>query len=192
MRLNQLLIDGGIDLAEVNNELTSSIQANAGATPDNPATPYSIASFRQREEADTIASAKPDAVNLPYTGGASTVNLPYTGGASTQNLGETGGASTGNAELTAEEKRQKRMDELKSERESRMSENAKARAASDPMFNPTLRPDAPQLDDGYIRYYAWVGGAGTGSWRLYKEKSDSPKAESAAARALVALLVQIH
>ena len=80
--------------------------------------------------------------------------------------------------------RQKRMDELQAEREARMAEEAKARAAADPMKDPTNRPDAPQLDDGYIRYYSWIGGATSGSWRLYKEKADSPKADSAAARAV--------
>jgi hypothetical protein len=89
------------------------------------------------------------------------------------------------AELKAkqeEEARQKRMDELKAEREARMAEEAKARAASDPMKDPTNRPEAPQLDDGYIRYYSWIGGVTTGSWRLYKEKKDSPNAASAEAR----------
>jgi len=78
--------------------------------------------------------------------------------------------------------RQKRMDELKAEREKRMEEAAKERAASNPMFDPTNRPEAPQLDDGYIRYYSWIGGVTTGQWRLYKEKKDSPKADSAEAR----------
>jgi hypothetical protein len=83
---------------------------------------------------------------------------------------------------TAAEKRARRMAELKAEREARMEEEAKQRAASDPMKDPTNRPEAPQLDDGYIRYYSWIGGVTTGSWRLYKEKEDSPKAASAEAR----------
>jgi hypothetical protein len=84
--------------------------------------------------------------------------------------------------VTPEETRQARMDELKAEREKRMVEEAKARAASDPLKDPTNRPEAPQLDDGYIRYYSWIGGVTTGEWRLYKEKKDSPKAASAEAR----------
>ena len=83
---------------------------------------------------------------------------------------------------TAAQLREERMAQLKAEREARMAEEAKARAASDPMKDPTKRPEAPQLDDGYIRYYSWVGGVTTGSWRLYKEKKDSPNAASAEAR----------
>ena len=83
---------------------------------------------------------------------------------------------------TAEETRQARMDELKAEREKRMAEEAKARAASDPLKDPTNRPEAPQLDDGFIRYYSWIGGGTTGQWRLYKEPEDSAKAASAEAR----------
>ena len=78
--------------------------------------------------------------------------------------------------------RQARMDELKAEREKRMAEEAKARAASDPLKDPTNRPEAPQLDDGFIRYYSWIGGGTTGQWKLYKEPADSAKAASAEAR----------
>ena len=44
MRLYQMLIDSGIDLAEVNTELTAAIEANTNATPENPATidPYYV------------------------------------------------------------------------------------------------------------------------------------------------------
>lgn len=64
--LGNYLDDGGIDLAEVNKEITSSVQANATATSEKPAT-------------------TPD---LVYRGGASvTPDLVYRGGASIQNLG---------------------------------------------------------------------------------------------------------
>ena len=80
------------------------------------------------------------------------------------------------------EQRQARMDELKAERAARAAETAKARAASNPLFNPTERPEAPQNEPGFVNYYSWIGGGTTGQWKLYKEPADSPKAESAAAR----------
>jgi len=82
----------------------------------------------------------------------------------------------------AEAARQARMDELKAAREAKAEADARARAASNPLFDPTNRPEAPQLDDGFIRYYSWIGGGTTGQWRLYKEPADSTKAASAAAR----------
>ena len=64
MRFIEMLIDGGIDLSAINEEITASVAANQTATPEKPAS-----------------------VTLPYYGGGSTVNLPYTGGAYIQNLG---------------------------------------------------------------------------------------------------------
>lgn len=78
--------------------------------------------------------------------------------------------------------REKRLEELKAEREAKAAADAKARAASNPLFDPTNRPEAPQLDDGFIRYYSWIGGGTTGSWKLYKEPADSPKAAVAETR----------
>lgn len=83
--------------------------------------------------------------------------------------------------LTPEE-RQKRLDELKAEREKRMAEQLAARAAANPMQNPAVRPEAPQTEPGFIQYYSWIGGATTGSWRLYKTPEDSAMAASAEAR----------
>ena len=80
------------------------------------------------------------------------------------------------------EQRQARLDELKAEREKRMADAAKARAASNPMFDPTNRPEATQDRPGYIRYYSWIGGAGTGQWKLYETPEDSAQAVSAAQR----------
>ena len=66
MRLYNMLIDGGISLEEVNQEINASVAANATATPEKPAT-------------------TPD---LVYRGGASvTPDLVYRGGASVQPLG---------------------------------------------------------------------------------------------------------
>jgi hypothetical protein len=75
------------------------------------------------------------------------------------------------AEMTPEEKRQARMDE-----------QLAARAAADPMKNPAVRPEAPQTEPGFVQYYSWIGGATTGSWRLYKTPEGSAMAASAEAR----------
>jgi len=82
--LGLLLDDGGIDLAEVNKEITSSVQANATATPDKPASiPTGVPSYRQGER-DAMPPTTPD---LVYRGGATTTpDLVYRGGATTQNL----------------------------------------------------------------------------------------------------------
>jgi len=78
--------------------------------------------------------------------------------------------------------RQARMDELKAEREAKAAADAKARAASNPLFDPTNRPEAPPSDDKNVYYYSWIGGGTTGQWRLYKTPIDSPTAASAEAR----------
>ena len=40
------------------------------------------------------------------------------------------------------------------------------RAASDPLLNPNVRPDAPAADANYVYYYGWSGGSTTGAWKL--------------------------
>ena len=80
------------------------------------------------------------------------------------------------------EQRQARLDALKAEREKRMAEQLAARAAADPMKNPAVRPEAPQTEPGFVQYYSWIGGATTGSWRLYKTPEGSSMAASAEAR----------
>jgi hypothetical protein len=83
--------------------------------------------------------------------------------------------------LTPEE-RQKRLDEIKAEREKRMAEQLAARAAANPMQNPAVRPEAPPADGESVYYYSWIGGATSGSWKLYKTPVNSPMAASAEAR----------
>lgn len=80
------------------------------------------------------------------------------------------------------EQRQARLDELKAEREKRMAEQLAARAAANPMQNPAMRPEAPPADGEFVYYYSWIGGATTGSWKLYKTPVDSSQAASAEAR----------
>ena len=70
--------------------------------------------------------------------------------------------------MATPEERAARLAEIKAEREGRMIAAAEARAASNPMFDPTNRPEAPAADKNFIYYYSWVGGAGTGEWKLYR------------------------
>lgn len=86
------------------------------------------------------------------------------------------------AEQQKADARQARMDELKAEREKRMAADVASRAASNPLFNPAVRPEAPQNNPGFVQYYSWIGGATTGSWRLYQTPENSPMAASAQAR----------
>jgi hypothetical protein len=80
-------------------------------------------------------------------------------------------------ELTAAERQAMTQAEktayIKAAREEKMAADAAARAASDPMKNPTERPEATQDEPGFIKYYGWVGGAGSGSWKLYKQNEVS-------------------
>jgi hypothetical protein len=74
-------------------------------------------------------------------------------------------------------------DYIKAAREAKMAEDASARAAADPMLNPTVRPAAPPADDKYVYYYGWIGGAGSGQWKLYREsKANEAKAATAETR----------
>lgn len=77
--------------------------------------------------------------------------------------------------------RQKRMDEIAAERDARMKAEAEARAKSNPMFDPTNRPAAPPADDKFVYYYGWIGGAGTGQWKLYKQAKTNESAAAVAA-----------
>jgi hypothetical protein len=63
--------------------------------------------------------------------------------------------------------RQARMAELKAKREASALQRALARAASNPQFNFTQRPEG-LIDEktGIIRYYGWNGGKTTGKWVL--------------------------
>lgn len=91
-------------------------------------------------------------------------------------------ADAAKAAKDKEEARKKRLAELEEERKKSLADKAAARAASDPMKNPTERPAAPPADDKYVYYYSWIGGASSGNWKLYREPLGSPKADSAATR----------
>ena len=76
------------------------------------------------------------------------------------------------AELPADERRAMSQSEktayIKEAREEKARIAAEERAASDPMFDFTNRPDAPASDGDFINYYSWVGGTNSGEWRLYR------------------------
>ena len=79
---------------------------------------------------------------------------------------------------------EEKTDYIKASREAEMAAEAAARAKSDPKFDPTNRPAAPPADDKYVYYYGWIGGAGTGQWKLYSEpKTNQEKAAVAETRA---------
>lgn len=58
---------------------------------------------------------------------------------------------------------------LKAARDEKNAIDAEERAASDPMFDFTNRPDAPQDATGkFITYYSWQGDTNSGQWTLYR------------------------
>ncbi len=58
---------------------------------------------------------------------------------------------------------------LKAARDEKNAIDAEERAASNPMFDFTNRPDAPASTDGsFINYYSWQGDTNSGSWKLYR------------------------
>ena len=75
-------------------------------------------------------------------------------------------------------------EEIRKANEEALAARAKARAESDPMLNPTVRPEAPQDRPGYVSYYGWIGGASNGRWKLYEVAEDAPQAVSAAQRSV--------
>ena len=59
-----------------------------------------------------------------------------------------------------------KMDYIEAARVASMASDATARAATDPMKNFAVRPEAPKKE-GMIQYYSWIGGATSGQWKLY-------------------------
>lgn len=61
---------------------------------------------------------------------------------------------------------------IKAARDEQDALNAEARAASNPMFDFTNRPDAPPPSaisgENYIYYYSWMGDTNSGQWKLYR------------------------
>ena len=58
---------------------------------------------------------------------------------------------------------------IKAARDEKNAIDAEERAASNPMFDFTNRPDAPADPEGkFINYYSWQGDTNSGSWKLYR------------------------
>lgn len=79
-------------------------------------------------------------------------------------------AMTPYTELSAAERaamtQKEKMDYIQAAREEQARIDLEERAASDPLLNPNVRPDAPEPDGNFVYYYGWSGGATTGSWKL--------------------------
>jgi hypothetical protein len=93
------------------------------------------------------------------------------------------------SELSKEEKASMTQAEKKAyitaarEEEKRLA--AEERAASDPMFDFTNRPDAPADPSGnFINYYSWIGGVTNGEWRLYRAANTPGNQEKYGSRAI--------
>lgn len=139
----------------------------------------------------TIQGIIDASVKMPYdsTKPATITTMPYNGTTtpSVKNLDTTTSAATvvttaaaemtkpdptktAYADLTPAQRAAMTQDEktdyLAAAREFKMAEDAKARAASDPMKNFANRPEAPKKE-GMIQYYSWIGGATSGEWKLY-------------------------
>jgi hypothetical protein len=76
-----------------------------------------------------------------------------------------------------------KMDYLQAAREAQQAADAKARAASNPMYNYAVRPQAPQVP-GMIQYYSWIGDTTSGSWKLYSAVDNDVNRATYGARAL--------
>lgn len=87
-------------------------------------------------------------------------------------------AKTAYADLTPEQRAEmsstEKKDYIQAAREEEMAKEAAARAASDPMKNFAVRPEAPEPAPGMINYYSWIGGTTTGNWKLY-QAVDTPE-----------------
>ena len=85
-------------------------------------------------------------------------------------------AMTPYTELTAEERKSMTQEEktayLKAARDEQDAIQAEERAASNPMYNFAVRPDAPPPStipgENYIYYYSWIGDTNNGQWKLYR------------------------
>lgn len=112
---------------------------------------------------------------------------PVTGGIMLDNYNPATGITTASpvvdpkvtpyTELTAAQRakmtQKEKTDYLQAAREAEMAAEATARAATDPLKNFAVRPEAPKKE-GMIQYYSWIGDTNTGSWKLYSAP-DTPE-----------------
>lgn len=60
-----------------------------------------------------------------------------------------------------------REDVLEANRMADVAASVTKRAATNPLYNPTLRPEG-KIEDGFIIYASWIGSAEEGQWRFYR------------------------
>lgn len=60
-----------------------------------------------------------------------------------------------------------REDVLEANRMADVAASVAQRAATNPLYNPTLRPEG-KIEDGFIIYASWIGSAEEGQWRFYR------------------------
>jgi hypothetical protein len=107
----------------------------------------------------------PGIKNLDTVNTSTAQTTPTAASASTPDPTKTAYADLTPAQRAAMSQKEK-MDYLQAAREFEMAADATARAATDPMKNFALRPEAPKKA-GMIQYYSWIGDSNTGSWKLY-------------------------
>ena len=101
-------------------------------------------------------------------------------------------AMTPYTELSAAERKSMTQAEktayLKAARDEQDALNAEARAASNPMFDFTNRPDAPPPSsipgENFIYYYSWQGDTNNGQWKLYRAANTQLNLENYGSRAI--------
>lgn len=163
--------------------VVNNIASSISSTFKNDAQKDAELNAAVKQVASSPSATLPATSDLVYRGGASvTPDLVYRGGATTVNLATTATTSVASASTT--KTREERMDELKKEREDRLAAEAAERAKSNPMYDFQNRPAAPAADDNYIYYYSWIGGVGTGQWKLYRAPNTEANKASYGSRAV--------
>jgi hypothetical protein len=114
---------------------------NSGIAPLTGPTWQQVADAKEAEAADKLA-AKPDPTKTAY------------------------------ADLTPKQRADMTQDEkmayIRAALVASKAAAAGKRAATDPMFNFAVRPEAPAKDANFIYYYSWIGGVSGGEWKLYR------------------------
>ena len=60
-----------------------------------------------------------------------------------------------------------RADVLQANREADLAAKVQNRAASNPLFDPTNRPEG-EINENFIIYWSWIGGVESGQWKQYR------------------------
>jgi len=150
-------------------------------TPTPVATPVTPTPAATTINTTTLAGVQAASVGATGTQSTATGATGATGSAT----GATGAVDTkpdptktAYADLTPEQRaamtQTEKTDYIQAAREAAMAADAAARAATDPMKNFAVRPEAPAPANGMLNYYSWIGGVNTGEWKLY-QAPDTPE-----------------